>query len=218
MTDYYGEKTFSEAERCEVCTCDYLGVIYGYENSTAQDYAKHFDRTFISLGADPKSTTTTTTTQRTTTTTKKTTTTTKATTTTTKKVITTSRTTTTTTTTRITTTTLPVKKINVTMWGDINCDGKVNVADVVPIRMMIVDMDAFLVDSGFVLNKAQARVNADVVDPQDITGISINPEKVRITGADADQIIRYIISNDYNMTKAVTPIKTAGSTTNTVTS
>jgi hypothetical protein len=170
------------------------------------------EKYFENINSDFMAYTTTTTT-----TTKKTTTTTKATTTTTKKVTTTSKTTTTTTT-RITTTTVPVKKINVTMWGDINCDGRVNVADVAAIRMMIVDMDAFLVDSGFVFNKAQARVNADVVDPQDITGISINPENVRITGADADQIIRYIISNDYNMTKAVTPIKTAGITTNTVTS
>ena len=109
-----------------------------------------------------------------------------------------------------TTTTPPVtpgKTIKVTMWGDANVDGKVNVADVVAVRNMVADMDAFLADSGFAFDKAQGRVNADVVDPQDITGAACDPAKVKITGADADLIISYIISNGYDMTKAVTPKK-----------
>ena len=99
------------------------------------------------------------------------------------------------------------KTIKVTMWGDANCDGKVNVADVVAIRNMAADMDAFLADAGFAFDKAQGRVNADVVDPQDITGAACDPAKVKITGADADLIISYIISNGYDMAKAVTPKK-----------
>jgi hypothetical protein len=101
----------------------------------------------------------------------------------------------------------PEKTIKVTMWGDANCDGKVNVADVVAIRNMTADMDAFLADAGFAFDKAQGRVNADVVDPQDITGAACDPAKVKITGADADLIINYIISNGYDMAKAVTPKK-----------
>ena len=111
-----------------------------------------------------------------------------------------------------TTTTAPVNPgtettIKVTMWGDANVDGKVNVADVVAVRNMVADMDAFLADSGFAFDKAQGRVNADVVDPQDITGAACDPAKVKITGSDADLIISYIISNGYDMTKAVTPKK-----------
>ncbi len=106
-----------------------------------------------------------------------------------------------------TTTPQPGKTIKVTMWGDANCDGKVNVADVVAIRNMTADMDAFLADAGFAFDKAQGRVNADVVDPQDITGAACDPAKVKITGADADLIINYIISNGYDMAKAVTPKK-----------
>ena len=110
-------------------------------------------------------------------------------------------------TTTTTTTPNPVKTIKVTMWGDANVDGKVNVADVVAIRNMIADMDAFNADAGFAFNKDQGRVNADVVDPQDITGAACDPAKVNITGADADLIINYIISKDYDMSKAVTPKK-----------
>jgi hypothetical protein len=163
---------------------DYPGVIQGYDGSTAQKYAEKYDRIFTSLGANPKLTTTTSTT-------------------TTKKVTTTS-----TTTTRITTTTLPVRKTNVTMWGDANVDGKINIADVICIRHMIEDMDMFIADGTLIFNKDQSRVNADVVSPQDITGAAINPENVKITGADADRIINYIISGSFNMTKAVTPINT----------
>lgn len=54
----------------------YLGVIKGYEASTAQEFADKYDITFISLGDDPKKVTTTTTTTNTTTTTTITTTTT----------------------------------------------------------------------------------------------------------------------------------------------
>ena len=112
-------------------------------------------------------------------------------------------------TTTTTTTKTPddVKTIKVTMWGDANCDGKVNVADVVAIRNMAADMDKFLADAEFKFDKAQGRVNADVVDPQDITGAACDPAKVKITGTDADLIINYIISNGYDMAKAVTPKK-----------
>lgn len=48
---------------------NYLGVIRGYDDSTAQDYADYFGRTFISLGAAPALTTTTTSTTTTSTTT-----------------------------------------------------------------------------------------------------------------------------------------------------
>ena len=113
------------------------------------------------------------------------------------------------TTTTTTTTKTPddVKTIKVTMWGDANVDGKVNVADVVAIRNMAADMDKFLADAEFKFDKAQGRVNADVVDPQDITGAACDPAKVKITGTDADLIINYIISNGYDMAKAVTPKK-----------
>jgi hypothetical protein len=112
-------------------------------------------------------------------------------------------------TTTTTTTKTPddVKTIKVTMWGDANVDGKVNVADVVAIRNMAADMDKFLADAEFKFDKAQGRVNADVVDPQDITGAACDPAKVKITGTDADLIINYIISNGYDMAKAVTPKK-----------
>lgn len=55
---------------------NYLGVICGYDNSTVQNYADNFGRTFISLGTDPALITTTTTAKTTTTTVKTTTTTT----------------------------------------------------------------------------------------------------------------------------------------------
>ena len=126
--------------------------------------------------------------------------------TTTKPVVTSTTTTTTTPVQNPTTTTVPSgKTIKVTMWGDANCDGKVNVADVVAVRNMVADMDAFLADAGFAFDKAQGRVNADVVDPQDITGAACDPAKVKMTGADADHIISYIISGSYDMAKAVTP-------------
>uniref|UniRef100_UPI0025EE92A5 leucine-rich repeat domain-containing protein n=1 Tax=uncultured Ruminococcus sp. TaxID=165186 RepID=UPI0025EE92A5 len=87
---------------------NYLGVICGYNNSSAQQYADIFDFTFISLGDDPKMTTTTTTstTTKTTTTTTTTTTTKTTTSTTTTK---TSRSTTTTTTKPTTTSTTTTK-------------------------------------------------------------------------------------------------------------
>ncbi|MGN0632140.1 MAG: leucine-rich repeat protein, partial [Ruminococcus sp.] len=87
-------------------------VIYGYEGSTAEEYAKHYNGTFVSLGTytPPATTTTTKLTTTTTTTTTKLTTTTKPTTTTTKPTTTTPKPTTTTTkqTTVTTTTTKPV--------------------------------------------------------------------------------------------------------------
>lgn len=107
---------------------NYLGVICGYNNSYAQQYADAFDRTFISLGDDPAMTTTTATTTTTTTTTTSTT---STTTTTTSTTSTTTTTTTTTATTAATTTTPPstTEPVPDYMLGDINNDGIIDASD-----------------------------------------------------------------------------------------
>ena len=135
----------------------FTGVIYGYKNSTAQEYAKKCGYNFadietkeVILTSVPTTTTkrttttTTTTTKRTTTsttTTKRTTstTTTSTTSTTTTKRTTTSTTTTTTTTTKRTTATTTTRKVTSTtplstttprlILGDVNNDGKLNAVD-----------------------------------------------------------------------------------------
>ena len=182
-------KVPADAKDGDVYTLGFDSQCKIFKDNTSFNYKTDFTPLTITIG-DGVTTTTTTTTVTTTTVT-----------TTVKPDPTTSTTTTT------TPDPQPGKTIKVTMWGDANCDGKVNVADVVAIRNMTADMDAFLADAGFAFDKAQGRVNADVVDPQDITGAACDPAKVKITGADADLIINYIISNGYDMAKAVTPKK-----------
>jgi len=166
-----GTYTFGFDSQCKI-----------FKDNTNFNYTTDFTPLTIVIGDKPVTTTTTAAPQPTTTTT----------------VVTTTATpqpTTTTTTPPVT----PGKTIKVTMWGDANVDGKVNVADVVAIRNTIAGTDLGFGDQGL--------VNSDVVDPQDITGAACDPAKVQITGADVDHIINYIISKDYDMAKAVTPKK-----------
>lgn len=93
------------------------GTIYGYNGSTAQEYAEKYGRIFVSLGDDPATTTITTTTATTSTTTATTSTATTTTTSTTSPVTTTAP-----------VTTPPVVKPTYTR-GDVNEDGKVDSVD-----------------------------------------------------------------------------------------
>jgi hypothetical protein len=183
-------KVPADAKDGDVYTLGFDSQCKIFKDNTSFNYKTDFTPLTITIGDGVVTTTSTTTTTVTTTT-----------------VTTTVKPDPTTSTTTTTPDPQPEKTIKVTMWGDANCDGKVNVADVVAIRNMTADMDTFLADAGFAFDKAQGRVNADVVDPQDITGAACDPAKVKITGADADLIINYIISNGYDMAKAVTPKK-----------
>ncbi|WP_024861562.1 hypothetical protein [Ruminococcus flavefaciens] len=165
-----GTYTFGFDSQCKI-----------FKDNTNFNYTTDFTPLTIVIGDKPVTTTTTAAPQPTTTTT----------------VVTTTATPQPTTTTTAPVT--PGKTIKVTMWGDANVDGKVNVADVVAIRNTIAGTDLGFGDQGL--------VNSDVVDPQDITGAACDPAKVQITGADVDHIINYIISKDYDMAKAVTPKK-----------
>ena len=110
---------------------------------------------------------------------------------------TTSKTTTSTTsTTTTTTTTTPPSgnKLNVTKWGDANCDNTVNVADIVVINRLLND-PAYIIKNPTTKEDvtAQGKVNADVVDPQNKTGKDIDPSTVRLTGADSEAIAMFIL-------------------------
>jgi hypothetical protein len=108
---------------------------------------------------------------------------------------TTSQTTTSQTTTTTTTTTPPSgKKLNVTKWGDANCDGKVNVADVVVLNRLLND-PAYIIKHPTTKEDVteQGKVNADVDKPQNINGKDIDPSTVRLTGADSEAIAMFIL-------------------------
>ena len=106
-----------------------------------------------------------------------------------KQPVTTSTTTTTVTTTSTTTTTVttpqPGTKL-VPTWGDTNCDGVVNVADVVV-------LNRFLNDPTYSNITDQGKVNADVVDPQDKSGAAVDPAGVKLTVADSEAILKAIV-------------------------
>ncbi|WP_297961524.1 dockerin type I repeat-containing protein [uncultured Ruminococcus sp.] len=100
---------------------------------------------------------------------------------------TTTTTTTTTTpdpTTTTTTTTPPAGKLAPT-WGDVNCDGKVNVADVVVLNRYLNDPTYPVSDQG--------KVNGDVKDPQDKSGAAVDPAGVKLTAADSETILKSIV-------------------------
>ncbi len=121
--------------------------------------------------ADEPTTTTTTTTKATTTTTKATTTTTKATTTTTKVDTTTTKPQTTTTkaeTTVTTATTTPILKP--TLWGDANCDGRVEIADATLILQYLTNKDEYKLTDLGMLN-ADCANNGDGVTALDALAI-----------------------------------------------
>ena len=71
-------------------------------------------------------------------------------------------------------------------WGDVNCDGKVNVSDVVLLNKWLNDNKAYNMTD-------QGKVNADCCDPQDPTGGKVKVSGVKITAADSDAIIRSIV-------------------------
>ncbi len=110
---------------------------------------------------------------------------------------TTAQTTTTTTTTQTTTvsevtTTAPITTTTVTpgtklapTWGDVNCDGSVNVADVVVLNRYLNNPTYPVSDQG--------KVNGDVLDPQDKTGAAVDPAGVRLTAADSETILKSIV-------------------------
>ena len=72
-------------------------------------------------------------------------------------------------------------------WGDTNCDGKVNVADVVI-------LNKWLHDSSSIQISDQGKVNADCCDPQDANGGKVKVSGVQLTAADSDAIIKSIVS------------------------
>ena len=71
-------------------------------------------------------------------------------------------------------------------WGDVNCDGNVNVADVVV-------LNRFLADPTYANITAQGKVNGDVKDPQDKSGAAVDPAKVQLTAADSETILKAIV-------------------------
>ena len=56
--EYNGEDGVTFCNTCIYPNGNYLGIIQGYDNSTAEKYAQQYDRTFVSLGTNPASTTT----------------------------------------------------------------------------------------------------------------------------------------------------------------
>ena len=132
-------------------------VIYAPEDSYAHEFAAEKGYQFKALSVTTTTTTKPTTTTTTTTTKKPTTTTT---TTTTKKPTTTTTTTTKPTTTKpTTTTTTTTTKPNTLQYGDVNCDGVVNVTDVTVLAAYLKGLKNDLL--------AQGLINADVCDPGD---------------------------------------------------
>ena len=70
-------------------------------------------------------------------------------------------------------------------WGDVNCDGTVNVADVVVLNRYLNNPTYPVSDQG--------KVNGDVLDPQDKTGAAVDPAGVRLTAADSETILKSIV-------------------------
>ena len=118
-------------------------------------------------------------------------TTTEVTTTTTKEVTTTTVVTEPTTTTTVPT---PGTKLDVTVWGDTNCDGVVNVADVVVLNRLLNDPSYIVKNPTTKADvTAQGKVNADVVAPQSKDGKGIDPSTVKLTAADSEAIAMAIL-------------------------
>ena len=115
--------------------------------------------------------------------------------TTTAKTTTSAKTTTTVTeTTPVTTTETPTGKLNVTLWGDTNCNGEVNVADVVVLNRLLNDPTYIVKNPDTKADvTAQGKVNADVVAPQSKDGKNIDPATVKLTAADSEAIAMYIL-------------------------
>jgi len=109
----------------------------------------------------------------------------------------TSKTTTVTETTPGTTTTVVTPttgKLDVTMWGDTNCDGTVNVADIVVLNRLLNDPSYIVKNPTTKADvTAQGKVNADVVAPQSKDGKGIDPSTVKLTAADSEAIAMYIL-------------------------
>ena len=116
-------------------------------------------------------------------------------TTTTKETTTAKTTTTVTETTPVTTTDVtPGAKLNVTLWGDTNCNGEVNVADVVVLNRLLNDPSYVVKHPTTKADvTAQGKVNADVVAPQSKDGKGIDPKTVKLTAADSEAIAMYIL-------------------------
>jgi len=98
-------------------------------------------------------------------------------------VTTTTTTTTQDTPTTTTTTPNPGTKL-VPAWGDANCDGSVNVADVVVLNRQL---------NGTLDLTAQGKVNADVVEAQGADGVAVDPEGVTLNMDDSDAIIKFCV-------------------------
>ncbi len=117
----------------------YEGVIYGYENSSAQKYAERAGYDFNLIGSAQETTTTTTAA-------------------TTKATTTTTTSTTTTTTTSKTTPSTPVTTTsNDTKYGDVNCDGVVDIEDATLLKSYLADAKIKISPQGL--------INADVYHP-----------------------------------------------------
>jgi hypothetical protein len=174
-----GKYTVGFGDQCKV-----------FKDNTSFNYKTGF--TPLTIIVEEGTTTTETTSGTTTSTTSKTTTSTTSTSTTSK---TTTSTTTSTSTTSTTTTTPPVSgKLNVTVWGDTNCDGVVNVADVVVLNRLLNDPSYVVKHPTTKADvTAQGKVNADVVDPQNKDGKNIDPKTVKLTGADSEAIAMFIL-------------------------
>jgi len=87
-----------------------------------------------------------------------------------------------------TTTTTPTPGGNTLkpVWGDVNCDGEVNVADVVLLNKWLNNnADYAMTDQG--------KVNADCFNPQDEKGGAVDASKVDLSKADSDAIIKSVV-------------------------
>ena len=93
---------------------------------------------------------------------------------------------TTSTTTTTTPITPPVDDKYTPDWGDANCDGTVNVADVVVLNKWLNDNASYNLT-------AQGKVNADCYAPQDANGGAVSADSVDLTAADSDAIIKFIV-------------------------
>ncbi|MBR6968700.1 MAG: hypothetical protein IKH78_09220 [Ruminococcus sp.] len=141
-----------------------------FKDNTNFNYTTDFDAMNIIVG-DVETTTTTVT---------------EATTTTTKEVTTTTTVTDVQPTTTTTTGTTPVGDKYTPVWGDANCDGKVNVADVVVLNRFLNDPSNFkLTDQG--------KVNADVYAPQSTKAEAVAVSGVKLTAEDSEAIIKSIV-------------------------
>ncbi len=163
----------------------YFGYYYGAEDAISIDN--------IEVYYDVPTTTTTTTKTTTSTTTTTTTTTTTSTSKSTTSKTTTSATTTSTSTTT-TTTTVPSKP-EVTLWGDTNVDGKVNISDAVLIMQSIANPDEFSVEeqgklNGDVVDNGNGLTNVDALAIQYVEIKTITNESFPMTSAELDALAK----------------------------